>query len=148
MDGKRPDTSIIPNHEIVQFLEKCWSNDPKERPSFDDIINFLCEPTFYSQYKISTEQLEGYLKLFQNEPIQFTNQADPSENKQSAKIDFINNNNTKKERICKVWAAVCGFGCCGKTSLVKSLFGGEFNKLENQTYGSYFTITRNRFWIC
>ena len=37
INGVRPDLSIIPDEEIRVFFQRCWSREPSERPSFNEI---------------------------------------------------------------------------------------------------------------
>ena len=62
--GKRPDLSIIRNKKIQKFLEKCWSNDPNERPTFQEIVETLCNPDFYSSFEFDVDEVIDYVNLF------------------------------------------------------------------------------------
>ena len=40
----RPDKSLIPSHTpqlLVKLMEQCWDEEPNNRPSFEQIINYL-----------------------------------------------------------------------------------------------------------
>lgn len=46
-----------------QLIEKCWSFDPKERPTFDEIYYHLkTNPDFITE-SINKEEFESYVKL-------------------------------------------------------------------------------------
>lgn len=64
LKGKRPDLSSIKDKNWNKFLQKCWSKNPKDRPSFDQIIQTLTDPTFYSLIKINFTIVSRYLKHY------------------------------------------------------------------------------------
>ena len=40
----RPDKSLIPSHTpqlLVKLMEQCWDEEPNNRPSFEQIIDYL-----------------------------------------------------------------------------------------------------------
>jgi hypothetical protein len=37
----RPPTDTIRNDEIVELMERCWSQDPDQRPEFSEIVDIL-----------------------------------------------------------------------------------------------------------
>ena len=49
-NGKRPELPENLDKKICEFIQKCWSNDPSERPPFSEIVEEL--------------QNERYMKLF------------------------------------------------------------------------------------
>lgn len=61
---QRPDTSIIENEYVKSFIEKCWSDDPEERPNFDEIARNLSDEQFYSSFGIDKERVKSYLNNF------------------------------------------------------------------------------------
>lgn len=63
-NGKRPDISMINNQFQIDFLEKCWSNNPNERPSFSKIVKFLKYKKFYSTLDVDLNEVNKYLSLF------------------------------------------------------------------------------------
>lgn len=79
--GKRPDLSIIPNETIKNFLQKCWSNDPNERPSFDQIIETLCDSNFYSLFDFNTDEVIKYVDIFSSENPNLKNFIEKLKNK-------------------------------------------------------------------
>lgn len=62
--GRRPDLSIIEDKDIKNLLQKCFSKNPKNRPSFDEIIDFLIDKNFYSRFKIDINEISKYIRLF------------------------------------------------------------------------------------
>lgn len=36
--GKRPSLKNVPNRLVRELISECWAQDPKERPSFDEIV--------------------------------------------------------------------------------------------------------------
>ena len=64
LKGKRPDVSTIKDKNWKNFLQKCWSKNPKERPTFDQIIQNLTDPQFYSLIRINFQVVAHYLKHY------------------------------------------------------------------------------------
>ncbi|XP_072029110.1 uncharacterized protein [Amphiura filiformis] len=53
IQGHRPDLEAIPSEvpsELVDIIKKCWVGEPKQRPSFKDILNSVTE-LFEAEYK-------------------------------------------------------------------------------------------------
>ncbi|KAK8836488.1 hypothetical protein M9Y10_037747 [Tritrichomonas musculus] len=59
--GKRPDQSCIQNNELKKFISKCWSKDPSERPSFNEIIDTLMDEKFYLIFEANFSVIMNYL---------------------------------------------------------------------------------------
>lgn len=73
-NGKRPDISMITNQHQIDFLQKCWSNDPKNRPTFSEIINVLKDEEFFSSFDVNINEVNKYLALFPDQsPIKKKN---------------------------------------------------------------------------
>lgn len=47
--------------KIYQFFNKCWSNDPSERWSFDEIIEFLEDPEFVTEIVEDQDDVDLFL---------------------------------------------------------------------------------------
>ena len=75
LKGKRPDLSIIKDQNFRMILQKCFARKPKDRPTFDQIINILIEPNLYSAFHIAPAQINERYKTQYNEL-----QIKPSEN--------------------------------------------------------------------
>ncbi|KAK8838689.1 hypothetical protein M9Y10_032727 [Tritrichomonas musculus] len=67
-NGKRPDLTIIENEYVKMLLIKCWSNDPKERPAFSQIVENIKSDEFINGIGISDRneklEIEKYSCLF------------------------------------------------------------------------------------
>lgn len=63
-EGKRPELQDkeIPNC-WKKLIEKCWSNDPNNRPSFNKIVEMLIEnkEDFFDLSLVDEEQLDDYI---------------------------------------------------------------------------------------
>ena len=67
-DGGRPKfTRDIPV-KMRSFIKKCWSQDPDERPSFDEIFNELSTDLTYSPVPVDEDEIKNFLE-FNDEPI-------------------------------------------------------------------------------
>lgn len=67
IDGERPNTESISDKRIKKFLELCWSDDPSQRPTFDEILEEVLEDHFQNFFKATDEQVEDYLNIFDSE---------------------------------------------------------------------------------
>ena len=62
---KRPVfTSSIPDN-MKDLIEKCWSQDPKERPSFDEIFEKLSTDFSYSEETVDEDEINEYLEMLE-----------------------------------------------------------------------------------
>ncbi|KAK8876085.1 hypothetical protein M9Y10_006271 [Tritrichomonas musculus] len=73
LKGKRPDITEIDDPDKVEFLQKCWSENPSERPSFPEIVDLLESEDFYSKFDIDEEELQNYVNLFEGEDLKRNN---------------------------------------------------------------------------
>ena len=62
--GKRPNLSNIHDKKIQNFLQKCWSEKPNERPSFHQIVQELLNKRYRKYFKVNEYEVSKYLKLF------------------------------------------------------------------------------------
>ena len=63
--GARPNEINLPKGPIKDLIIKCWSNDPENRPTFDDIIHYFIEKRkeFWPE-DVDDEEVEKYLSKF------------------------------------------------------------------------------------
>lgn len=66
-NGKRPDISMLTDQNQIDFLKKCWSGDPSERPTFSQIVSILKDKEFYSKFDVDEDEIFDYLELFKSE---------------------------------------------------------------------------------
>ena len=57
----RPDLNIIQNKFIESFLAKCWSKNPAERPSFDEILTTIQKEEFKDYFDVDENEIKKYL---------------------------------------------------------------------------------------
>lgn len=64
----RPDISLIQNEDIAGFLERCWHDNPDERLTIDEIIDFITGPVFCSYFNsLDHESIKRYLDIYGDE---------------------------------------------------------------------------------
>ena len=61
--GKRPNLNIINNENIKLFLSKCWSKNPQDRPTFNEIVDEIKHPFFRNYMNVDDIKVEQYLHL-------------------------------------------------------------------------------------
>lgn len=66
IDGVRPNLSKIKNDNINNLIQKCWSSNPMDRPSFYEIIEMLCDESLISSFSVDVEKVLNYLQLFKS----------------------------------------------------------------------------------
>ena len=68
INGYRPDLQFINNKSITEFLEKCWCPDPKERLTFDQILDIITQEEFYAYFEpLDRQKVVEYLNKYGNE---------------------------------------------------------------------------------
>ena len=50
---------------MKDLIEKCWSQDPKERPSFDEIFEKLSTDFSYSEETVDEDEINEYLEMLE-----------------------------------------------------------------------------------
>lgn len=98
LKGKRPDVSMIKDKNWKNFLQKCWSKNPKERPTFDQLIQNLTDPQFYSLIRINFKVVAHYLKHYypQSEASQQPPNDTPQKDIPIFNVFLLGNPNTGK----------------------------------------------------
>ena len=64
--GKRPDLSLIKDKQLKTFLQNCFSKNPKNRPSFDQIIETMSTSEIYTKFSINSLYSITYIQILQN----------------------------------------------------------------------------------
>ena len=63
LKGYRPSLSADIPKNMQNLLQRCWSQDPNERPSFDEIFQLLSSDFTYSPEDVDEEEVENYLEM-------------------------------------------------------------------------------------
>ena len=80
VNGERPEFKYTIPDSYQRLIEKCWSHDPKDRPTFDEIVNdlekdpgFIIETVDEDDYRFFIEYINEYKTTFieRNELITF-----------------------------------------------------------------------------
>ena len=59
------------NKAYKNLIERCWSQDPKSRPSFSEIVNELEKNFDFITPNINDEEYRWYIKFIKESPISF-----------------------------------------------------------------------------
>ena len=62
-NGLRPKFEYNINDNMKDLIEKCWSQDPKDRPSFDEIFEMLSSNFSFSDETVDEDELNEYLEM-------------------------------------------------------------------------------------
>ena len=67
-NGKRPNISCIDNECVRKLIMNCWDQDPKNRMSFDQILNYITNEEFINSFRsIDTDMVKHYLEIYGDE---------------------------------------------------------------------------------
>lgn len=102
--GKRPDLSVIKDKNWNKFLQKLWSKNPKDRLSFDQIIETLTDPTFYSLIKINFSVVSNYLKHYY--PLKSIPDNEPEKISLNYNVFLLGNAGTGKSAFLETYKSV------------------------------------------
>lgn len=67
MDGDRPNLNEFVTDQMKELISKCWSQNPLDRPSFDEIFDLLSNDFSYFQEDIDEQEVNNYLDLLKDE---------------------------------------------------------------------------------
>lgn len=71
--GKRPDLTYIFDEDIRLFLQKCWSSNPTERPTFNEIVEEILTDRYKQAFSANDEEIEEYLDLYNDDQNLYSN---------------------------------------------------------------------------
>lgn len=66
IDGNRPEFYQSLPDCYQQLIEKCWDNDPNERPSFDEIVEHLKSEKEFITDTVNIDEFYAYVKYIDN----------------------------------------------------------------------------------
>lgn len=95
----------IEYYGFAKLISECWDQDPKNRPSFFDIINRFLSDKSLLLPDVDIEEVDNYLKKFDN--IEILSRIKPNSNDKSGHLHFRTNYNgeiiisQKKSKNCK-----------------------------------------------
>ena len=68
VSGYRPTLHNIEDEAIIEFLERCWSQDPQRRFTFDEILDIITQEVFYAYFEpLDRQKIVEYLDKYGNE---------------------------------------------------------------------------------
>lgn len=70
-NGYRPEFKVKIPDSYRNLIERCWSQDPKKRPSFDEILEELKHDNSYITESVNKEDFEKYVSYIDNSEISF-----------------------------------------------------------------------------
>ena len=120
IQGTRPTlTSDIPQ-KTIDLIERCWSRNVSERPSFEEIFNLLSSDFSYSPEDVDSDEINEYLEILKSNGQSDNNDKFKDLTRQCAKIfeDKFNQLDTINDLLC--------FACFeGYYEVVKLLLSNE-----------------------
>lgn len=63
LNGDRPSLSDDIPENMQKLLQRCWSQNPNERPSFDEIFQLLSSDFSYSPEDVDEDEVNNYLEM-------------------------------------------------------------------------------------
>lgn len=76
IDGYRPKLSDGITQKMKDLLERCWSKEPRERPSFDEIFEKLSSDFTYFEESVDEDEIQEYLERFEDIKIEPPNEKE------------------------------------------------------------------------
>ena len=67
MSGKRPEFTKGITKKMRKLLNRCWCQDPKERPSFDVIFNEISKDFSYLNEDVDEDEINDYLRILEED---------------------------------------------------------------------------------
>lgn len=86
--GKRPDINIEIPDSYQSLIEKCWSQLPNERPTFDDIEFALSNDKGFITPSVNVDHFNSYVQCIRESKLEFYSQK---------KVHFVNLNEKKSK---------------------------------------------------
>ena len=74
MKGYRPNISEKVPKSYRDLIEKCWSQDPTKRPSFDEIVHSLKTDSGFITEDTNESEFKSYVKMIETSDISFDKQ--------------------------------------------------------------------------
>lgn len=81
------------NKAYKNLIERCWSQDPKSRPSFSEIVNELERNFDFITPNINYEEYRRYIKFIKESPIYFDSTKQILTVEHILKLDMFNFSN-------------------------------------------------------
>lgn len=97
-NGERPDTSFIPN-PYKQLIEKCWSQEPKERPTSAEIVERLENDKDFINDLIEEDDFLKYVNYIKESPKSVDGEETEEFDFDISSSKIIKKVNLKKKRI-------------------------------------------------
>ncbi|KAK8845896.1 hypothetical protein M9Y10_020824 [Tritrichomonas musculus] len=70
MSGYRPTFSEDAPEKMRELIEKCWSENPCDRPSFDEIYDSLSSDFSYSEETVDEDEVREYICMLDEEKME------------------------------------------------------------------------------
>lgn len=68
MKGERPEFNEFVTEQMKNLISKCWSQNPEDRPSFDEIFKLLVDDyKSFFQEDVDVEEINNYLELLEEQ---------------------------------------------------------------------------------
>ena len=67
MAGTRPNFNDFVTEKMKDLISRCWSHDPGDRPTFDEIFDLLSNDFSYFQEDVDADEVNEYLEMLKDE---------------------------------------------------------------------------------
>lgn len=84
--GQRPEFPIPISEKMKSLITQCWSQDPKDRPSFDSIFEKLSTDFSYSDETVDQDEINEYLEILKESRIEAMNEELKNPDKKKIQI--------------------------------------------------------------
>ena len=78
VDGYRPEfpNGLLINEQLRELIERCWSGDPLERPTFKEIIEILRDNSLITELGVDNDDFENYAEMVDSQDASKLTNAD------------------------------------------------------------------------
>lgn len=68
---KRPELSFVRDLRIRNFIKRCWSSNPTQRPSFEDILTEVTDESYLRAFNVTKREVTDYIISYKIQEEEF-----------------------------------------------------------------------------
>ena len=89
MSGKRPEFTDGITKKMRKLLNRCWSQDPQERPSFDVVFSEISKDFSYLDEDVNEDEINEYLRLLEEDGNEVEKTINENKIEMHSDYDFV-----------------------------------------------------------
>lgn len=125
--GVRPKFKKYKNSKMKELISQCWSQDPKERPSFDAIFEKLSTDFSYFDDEINESEVNKFLEMLKGNNNNIDDDLTDEQQKKmlDSYVEIVNSFINSSENVYDIYInfkSIVNFACeSGNLKLVKNI---------------------------